>query len=188
MKIVTSLVAALLLALASPISSAQEDAGPHAAGRGADTEGRLVAGPEPASTEQLEDALTKVGAAIAPLTLAELAAPAADDAMAVSGGGVVMPMQSVQRDDGVTLTIMSAQRSADQPPTNVGIWHGSGGGGLGAILGGSVGKLALRLHDPDEDAAPFGFRRVRLFAAGEETEYEFAAGEWVVRRYEDAER
>ncbi len=151
-----------------------------------------VGEPVTVAAKDLQDVLARVNALIDPATLEELAAPSRSAGGLSMGGGVGVGSQTRTREDGVKLTIMSAQRGQDSPPANVGVWHGTGkdsnAGGLAALLGGSPGKLVLRLHDPSADAAPFGFRRVRLFTDGIEEEYVVDDGRWVMRQYENAER
>lgn len=151
----------------------------------------LVAGPTGVSAEELTAVNERVTAAITPMTLEELAAPAPGMGISIGIGGVTTPVRSWGRDDGVKVTVMSAQKGSDQPPTNVGVWHSTeaGGGGLASLFGGNAGKLVLRLHEPTTEPAaqPFGFQRVRLFNAGIEEEYSLESGAWVMRRYEGAE-
>ncbi len=145
------------------------------------------------AAKDLPDVLARVQALIDPATLEELAAPSPSAGGLSMGSGVAVGSQMRTREDGVKLTIMSAQKGQNSPPANVGVWHGTGNdsnaGGLAALFGGSPGKLVLRLHDPAADALPFGFRRVRLFSDGTEQEYVLDdGGRWTMRRYENAER
>ena len=190
----------LIVGLASAASSAQvtdaatpvgESQSSPVEAPGAGDHRTLVAGPMNVSPDEMAVVLERVSMAIGPATLQELAAPAPDSDVSVGSGGVSMPMRSWTRDDGVKVTIMSAQKGLNSLPTNVGVWHNteSGGGGLAALFGGDAGELVLRLHEPSSDPAaqPIGFLRVRLFDAGVEEEYSLENGRWVMRRYEGTE-
>ena len=150
----------------------------------------LVGVPIMVAAKDLPAVLERVNALIAPATLEELAAPSPQAGISM-GSGVAVGTQTRTREDGMKVTVMSAQKGEDSPPTNVGVWHDAtegGGGGLAALFGGNAGKLVLRLHDPsaDADAEPFGFRRVRLFKDGVEEEYTAEDGHWMLRTYHGA--
>lgn len=156
---------------------------------GSEAERKSKTPPRAISKNERAELEARVRQLVAPRPLEELSKPAKSSGTSV--GSVSIPSQSFKRDDGVSVTIMSAQKGS-APPANVGVWHGKGAkqSGFAAMFGGNVGKLVLRMHDPDPSPAaePFGFRRVRLFDDGHEKEYRLEGDLWMLAEYDGAER
>ncbi|MGI9324075.1 MAG: ankyrin repeat domain-containing protein [Pseudomonadales bacterium] len=158
-------------------------------------DGRIrVAGPLQVNQASLAALLQRVESLIAPRTLEELGAgPSQIQASAQAGattsqmqfGNVIQQSISIKTKANKSKTFLSAHRSSDSPPTNVGLWLGNAQqSGVASQFMGDVGKLALRLHDPNKAAEPLGFSRVRLFDSSHEYEYQYKAPGWVFHKLE----
>lgn len=158
-----------------------------------DPPGRTAVGePQAINATELKKVQARVDAALAPITFASVVDPATTEAAGMAIGQVATPVQSATREDGTTVTVMSAWKRGASGPANIGVWHAKdkAAGGLAGMIGGNVGDLVLRLQEPVEGSAaqPFGFRRVRLFKDGAEDEYTAEVDGWVLRSYVNSER
>jgi hypothetical protein len=144
------------------------------------------------NSTELKKVRERVDAALAPIALTAVVDPATTQSAGPAIGRVITPVQSATREDGTTVTVMSAWERGAPAPANVGVWHAMDktAGGLAGMFGGKMGDLVLRLQEPMEGSAarPFGFRRVRLFNDGAEDEYTAEEKGWVLRRYVNSER